>query len=192
MSDLEVVTFTFKYLSYHGTKACSPEYKKFMSSVYSGNDVFHVGVFCKSLTTQEFLERSKEMENPTTHTPYRLVDPAPYGENVDHSQNRDPRAIAVHPFELLKKGLGIKRFARNANVQLAVIYLSAINSWEQFSVRWDKVLGTTVRQMLKFSSEQVRSDVPHLPHMCHVYVEVKIQSTSECLLPYQYFKVLCA
>jgi hypothetical protein len=59
MSDLEVVTFTFKYLSYHGTKACSVEYKKSMSNVYSGSDnLLHVGVFCKSLTTQEFLERS--------------------------------------------------------------------------------------------------------------------------------------
>jgi len=122
MSDLEVVTFTFRYLSYHGTKTCSPEYKKSMSSVYSGGDnLLHVGVFCKLLTTQVFLESSKEMENPTTQTPHRLVNLAPYGLSVDHSQNHDPPAIAVHSFEALKKHLGGKRFARDANVQLAVI-----------------------------------------------------------------------
>jgi len=103
MSDLEVVTFTFKYLSYHGTKARSPEYKKSMSSVYSGGDnLLHVGVFFKSFTIQVFLERSKEMENPTTHIPLRLVNLAPYGVKVDHSQNCDSPAIAVHPFEALK------------------------------------------------------------------------------------------
>lgn len=117
MSDIEVVTFMFKYFSYHGTKSCSPECKKSTSSVYFGGDnLLHVGVFCKSLTTQEFLERSKEIENHTIHTPDRLVILAPYGVNVDHSDNRDPPAIAVHPFEPLKKHLGGKRFARDTNV----------------------------------------------------------------------------
>jgi len=74
-----------------------------MSSVYSGGDnLLHVGVFCKSFTNQEFLERPKEMENSTTHTPHRLVNLAPYGVNVYHSQNCDPPAIAVHPFQPLK------------------------------------------------------------------------------------------
>jgi len=78
MSDLEEVTFKFKYLSYHDTKVCSPDYKKSMSSVYSGGDnLLHVGVICKKLTNQEFLERPKEMENSTTHTTYRLVHLAP-------------------------------------------------------------------------------------------------------------------
>lgn len=61
------------------------------------------------------------MENPSTHTPHRLVNLAPYGVNVDHSQHRDTPAIAVHPFEPLKKHLGGKRFAKDAIVQLAVI-----------------------------------------------------------------------
>jgi hypothetical protein len=83
--------------------------------------LLHAGVFCKSPTTQEFLERSKELENPKTRTLQRLVILAPYGVNVDHSHNRDPPAIALQPFEPLKKQLGGKRFARDANVQLTII-----------------------------------------------------------------------
>ena len=58
---------------------------------------------------------------PTTHTPHRLVNLPPCGLNVDHSQNPDLPTIAVHPSEPLRKHLCGKRFARDANVQLAII-----------------------------------------------------------------------
>jgi len=162
-----------------------------MLSVYSRSDnLLHVGVFYKSLTTQEFLERSKEMENPTTHSPHRLVNLAPYGVNVDNSQNRDTPAIAVHLFEPLKiRTPGWQAICKRRQCATSCHRL-AINSLQQFRVRWDNILGTTLRQMLKFNSDQLRSDVPHLPHLCHVYVEVRMQSTSECLLPYQHFEIL--
>jgi hypothetical protein len=72
MSDLEVITFTCKYWSYHSTKACNLEYKNYVKS--GGENLLYVGVCCKPLTTQVFLERSKVMENPATRTPHQTCD----------------------------------------------------------------------------------------------------------------------
>jgi hypothetical protein len=66
---------TDKHLSRNGTKACIPEYKKSMSTVYPGSDsLLHIGVCCKSLTTQVLVKRLTEMENTATHAPNRTWD----------------------------------------------------------------------------------------------------------------------
>ena len=191
MSDLEVVTFTFKYLSFHGTKAFSPEYKKSMSNVYSGGDnMLHVGIFCKSLTTQEFLESPKRWKTYDPYSPQTCesstlrIECGPLSKSwsSDHCcpSFRAPKKTPVWQAICKRR-------------QCATSYHRlAINSWQQSRVHWYEILGTTLKQMLKFSSDQVRSDVPNRPHICNVYFEVRMQSISECLLPYQYFKILGA
>jgi hypothetical protein len=75
ISDLHVVTI--------GTRAFGPPWhqglysgeKKSMSTLYPvGDSLLHVGVCCKTVTTQVLVKRSKEMENTATSTSNRTWD----------------------------------------------------------------------------------------------------------------------
>jgi len=78
----------------------------------------------------------------------------------------------------------------DANIGKALTYWT--DSWHQFLLCQDTSLGATVGQSAYMWNPIIwKSDVYHLLHTCHVYIEVKHKFFSlECLLAY-FLKRLC-